>query len=349
MALRGSFCGFGALAAALAFAPGALAQTASPEDVASARALGTEGVHLADAGDCPNAIAKLAAAEKLFHAPPTLERLGECEIQVGKIVAGTERLNLVVHEAPAAGGPAAFVAARARAQKVLAAALPRIGRLRLHVEGAPPDSVTAMVDDVPMPSALFDSARPTDPGQHAVTASAPGFKSSTIVVTVPDGGEVAAGLRLEPLPPAPVAVAAPATAPAAAPPPLPGAAVTVTATAAPPPGGGSSLAPAFTALVVGGVGLAVGTVFGVIAIGDKSTLDGECGATKKACTSQSDVSALDTNSWVANIGFGVGVVGLAIAGVLFATHHGPEQAASTSLWIAPVVGLGTAGIEGTFQ
>jgi len=116
-----------------------------------------------------------------------------------------------------------------------------------------------------------------------------------------------------------------------------------------PAAGGSSLAPAFTALVVGGVGVAVGTVFGLVAIGDKSTLDGECGATKKACTSQSDVSALDTNSWVANIGFGVGVVGLAIAGVLFATHHGPEQAASTSLWIAPVVGLGTAGIEGTFQ
>jgi hypothetical protein len=125
--------------------------------------------------------------------------------------------------------------------------------------------------------------------------------------------------------------------------------VTVTATAAPPASGGSSLAPAFTALVVGGVGVAVGTVFGLIAVGDKSTLDGQCGSTKKGCSSQSDVSALNTNSWVSNVGFGVGVVGLAVAGVLFATHHGQEQATSGSPWISPVVGLGTAGVEGTFQ
>jgi hypothetical protein len=346
MAPRGSLSGVGALVASIVFAPGALAQTASPEDVASARALGTEGVRLADSGDCAGAIPRLAAAEKLFHAPPTLARLGECEIKVGKIVAGTERLNVVLRENLPAGAPAAFVAAHARAQKALAAALPRIGRLRLHVDGAAPDSVTATVDDVAMPSALFDSARPTDPGQHSVTATAPGFKSTMVVVTVPEGGEAAAGLHLEPLPPAPVAVA-PAPAPAAAAPP----ASAVTATAAPASRGGSSLAPAFTSLVVGGVGVAVGTVFGIIAIGDKSTLDGQCGATKKACTSQPDVSALNTNSWVANIGFGVGVIGLAVAGVLFATHHGSESAASgsTSPWIVPVVGLGTAGVEGTFQ
>jgi hypothetical protein len=100
---------------------------------------------------------------------------------------------------------------------------------------------------------------------------------------------------------------------------------------------------------VGGVGVAVGTIFGLVAIGDKSTLDGQCGASKKGCSSQSDVSALNTNSWVSNVGFGVGVIGLAVGGVLLATHHGPEKAASTSPWIAPVIGLGTAGVEGTFQ
>jgi hypothetical protein len=206
-----------------------------------------------------------------------------------------------------------------------------------------------MVDDVPMPSALFDSPRPTDPGQHSVTASAQGFKSTTVVVTVPEGGEAAAGLRLEPAP-APVAVASPGASPSApTPAAAPAPAVAVTATVAPAPSGGGSLAPAVTALVVGGVGVGVGAIFGIIAIGDKSTLDSQCGPTKKGCTSPSDVSALNTSSWVSNIGFGVGVVGLAVAGVLFATHRGPEKAASTSPWIAPVIGLGSAGLEGTFQ
>ena len=56
----------------------AYAQTPSPEDMAAARSLGTAGVQLADKGDCVTAIPKLDAAEKLFHAPTTLERLGEC-------------------------------------------------------------------------------------------------------------------------------------------------------------------------------------------------------------------------------------------------------------------------------
>src|SRR5580704_328085 len=90
----------------------AVAQTPSPEDIAAARGLGTEGTRLADAGDCNAAIAKLEAAEKLYHAPTTLDRLGECQISVGRIVAGTESLNRLVREPLSASAPPAFVAAK---------------------------------------------------------------------------------------------------------------------------------------------------------------------------------------------------------------------------------------------
>ena len=101
----------------------ARAQTESAEDKASARVLGTEGIQLADSGDCASAIPKLEGAEKLYHAPTTLECLGECQVALGKLVAG-KSLNRVVREPLPANAPAAFMSARQRAQKVLAPAMP---------------------------------------------------------------------------------------------------------------------------------------------------------------------------------------------------------------------------------
>jgi hypothetical protein len=328
------------------------AQTVSPEDTAAARALGTEGVRLADAGDCAGAIAKLTAAEKIFHAPTTLERLGECEIQVGKIVAGTEHLQRVIREPLPPNAPPAFTAAKQHAQDALGPALPRIGRLKVHVDGVPPDKVTMTVDGAAMPSALLDAPRPTDPGTHTIQASAPGYKTASSTVTIGDGGESAVTLKLDP---APNAVAAPPSAAAgstggsspaevAAPPP------------APAPGGvpapaasGSTPVLGIASLVAGGVGVGVGALFGVLAMGAKSTLDGECGPTKKACPNQSDINTLDTDAVVADVGFGVGVAGLAVGAILIATHRGSETAAASEPHVTPWVGIGSAGLRGTFQ
>src|SRR5688572_21340468 len=65
---------------------------------AAARIIGTEGLRLAEAGNCKDAIEKLERAEKLHHAPTTLTKLGECQIQIGRIVAGLESLRRVVRE-----------------------------------------------------------------------------------------------------------------------------------------------------------------------------------------------------------------------------------------------------------
>src|SRR5262245_6301690 len=91
----------------LTFAASASADDAA--DTATARALGVEGVTLADAGRCSEAIDKLARAERLHHAPTTATRLGECEIEVGKLVAGSERLQRVVREPLAGNAHPAFV------------------------------------------------------------------------------------------------------------------------------------------------------------------------------------------------------------------------------------------------
>src|SRR3954468_21524420 len=80
----------------------------SAENTAAARTLGVEGVQLADAGKCPEAIEKLTRAEALHHAPTILGRLGECQVAVGQLGVGTENLNSVVREPLATNAPQVY-------------------------------------------------------------------------------------------------------------------------------------------------------------------------------------------------------------------------------------------------
>ncbi len=345
-----SVASLGAFAALLAVAPAALADP-SPEDIAAARSLGTDGVKLAESGDCKGAIPKLQAAEKLFHAPTTADRLGECQIGVGQLVAGTETLNRVVREVLAPNAPPAFKAAQQRAQTALAAAQPNIAQLKIHVDGAPPDQVTVTVDDEKVPSVLFDSNRPTDPGTHQVKATATGFADATQSVQLSAGGSGAVTLTLTAnAGAAPVPAAVPATALA-----TPGAAPAQRSEPAPESRGHSRALP-IVLLAVGGAGLVVGTAFGVVALGTKSSLDSAC--TNKTCpsSSQSNINALTTQAWVSNIGFGVGIVAAAL-GVYFLVKPPGDDAKPAAMLTGPApavrvqpwVGLGSAGLVGTFQ
>jgi hypothetical protein len=333
-------------AASLLVAAEARAQTTSPEDIAAARVLGIEGTRLADSGDCARAIAKLEAAEKLYHAPTTLDRLGECQISVGRLVAGTENLNRLVRESLPANAPTAFVAARRRGQQALSMALPRIGSLRIHVDGVAADQVAVTVDGAPASTALLDAERPTDPGTHEVTASAAGYRTATMTVTVREGGESTVALKLDRELSAVAGV--PPSEPA-----TPSVGLAPVSRAAQPSGGSDHREIALVALGVGGVGLAIGTVFGVLALSTKSTLDGEC--TSKTCPpqSKSDIDSLRSKSTISTVGFGVGLVGVAAGAILLVTSRRSESPSEARdaprTRISPWVGLGAAGVGGTFE
>jgi hypothetical protein len=343
--------GAAAFTPASAHAQGQAPATPSPEDIASARALGIEGVRLADAGDCVSAVPKLQAAENLYHAPSTLERLGECEVSIGHVVAGTEALNRVVHETLPPTAPSAFVAAQQRATQVLATAQPRIGKLRIHVDGAPADKVSVTVDGAAVPAALFDAERATDPGTHEVQATAVGYRTATSSVEVPPGADAAVWLKLDVDP----------NAGAVPPPPPPLGSTPAQTTMVPPPNGftpeaattGPNRVPAYIAFGLGGAGIAVGAVFGILALGTKSTLDNECPNKVCAPSAKSDVDNLSTRATISNVAFAVGAVGVAAGIVLFVTARGSEAPKTASarppLYVSPWIGLGAAGLGGTFE
>jgi hypothetical protein len=308
-------------------------------DTAAARMLGVDGVTLADAGDCQQAIEKLKRAEELHHAPTTAARLGECEIGVGHLVQGTERLQRLLREPLPAGAPAPFVDAVARARHVLDRALPRIATLRVSVKAPGHAKVAVAVDGEAMSDALLDNDRPTDPGKHQVEVTAPGFLAAKQDVTLGDGQSANVALELQPDPSAPVAAAQPPPE-VHEPPARSGSPVTAKPSSGPNVG-------SIVAFSIGAVGLAGGIAGGTVVAVDSSDLSKSCPS--KACPSskQNEISAAKTWATVSTVGFAVAGAGLATGVVLLLVgHHAPD--APNEARIRPLVGPLYLGCEGAF-
>lgn len=332
-------CGV-AIASTLA-TPGAARADSTAAETAAARTLGQDGVMLADQGKCAQAIEKLDRAEKLRHAPTTAVRLGECEINVGKVIAGTERLQRLIREGLPNNAPKSFVAAMDRAQKVLDAGLPKIASLRVTLKVPKDAKPSVTVDDEPMKEALIGTDSPVDPGPHVVSAKATGYLTATEKIDLKDGETRGITLTLQ---------ADPNYKPE--PPPKP---VTTTGptTTNPPVNAdtnnaqSSSMLP-WIAFGVGAVGLGVGAVTGIIVAGKKSDLDAGCQADGRCPPSQqSTLDSANTMATVSTIGFIVGGLGVATGIVLLVTKPG-SSTGSTKPGARPIVGVGYAGLGGTF-
>ncbi|MFZ5891885.1 MAG: hypothetical protein ACOY0T_12595 [Myxococcota bacterium] len=338
----------------LAIAAPSAAETAA-EDVAAARSLGVQGIQLADSGRCNEAIDKLERAEALYHAPTILGRLGECQVEVGQIVRGTENLNRVVREQLAPNAPAAFKAAQERAKKVLDAALPRIAYLTVKVEPKVAGA-NVTVDNAPVPPALIGAERPTDPGTHQVVASAAGYTEARSSVTLAEGAHQEVSLTLVQDPNAATATTSALTTTGTT---TTTNGTTTTTTDTTPPPAAPTPAPAardnslaIFALGIGGAGLIVGGITGGLAISKKNSL--EC-PDKKCPPSEHDaLDGANTMAMISNVGFGVGIVGVALGTVLLITGgkktEAPPATTTTTVGLRakPYADAHSIGVVGSF-
>lgn len=330
-----------ALAVVLCATNAAAQDEPNAADVSAARGLGQEGVKLADAGNCEEAIEKLTRAEKLFHAPTTLAKLGECQVKVGKIVIGTENLNRVSREALPANAPQAFRDAQDRAKQVLAEAKPKIAKLKIAVAAPADAKMTVTIDGENIPLANLNTNRPVDPGEHVIEVTAPGFLKSTGKVRLPEGGIDSIALTLEPDPNAPKTpvVVAPVGGTDTQPTPPPGDRTTP----------GRDKTAAYVTLGIGGAGIVVGTIFGLVAIGKKGDLNDAC--PNKVCPSAAQQDTIDsgkTMGTVSTVGFIVGGLGLAVGTVLLFTGGSSPAKADLKPKVQPTIGAGQVGLAGTF-
>jgi len=364
------------LAQSAAVRPALAQEEPSSAETAAARGLAVDGLKLADSGKCSEAIDKLARAEKLHHPAIVQGRLGECQITLGKLVDGTENLRKVLREPVPPNPSPALTKARERAQTALDGAKSKIAFLTISVKGPKEVSTaTVTVDGESVPTALLDADRPTDPGDHVIEASAPGYLKASARVSIKEAERKAISVRLDvdpnataPLPAAGPAEPAPGAqhspAPMGTPAPSREPRYSIGADSGPAAGGSPNRTGAYIAWAVGGVALAVGAGFGAVAMKGKSDL--KCPGNECSPSESDKLSEAKTAGNISTAGFIVGGVGLVLGTVLFftaspsssASNRGaarlagaplpPPKTGLSALEPRAFVGIGQIGLAGSF-
>ncbi|MEJ7731449.1 MAG: hypothetical protein WKG00_19815 [Polyangiaceae bacterium] len=134
-----------------------------------------------------------------------------------------------------------------------------------------------------------------------------------------------------PVPP----IDAPAEAPVDAPPPRPAAAPPPPIATSPPPSGGSSRLPAFSMVGGGAATLAVGAVFGALALSQASGVEDACpgGVCPDPATARAQGAEQDgarTKGWISSVSLGAGAVALGVGLVLLARRGGPAKTTASA-------------------
>lgn len=329
-----------AVAAASSLAPRALADetpAAAPSAPAPretskkavAQELFDQGLKLIEEGKLAEACPKLAASNKAEWAPGTTFQLADCYERTGRLAsAWALYLECEPHFRNRNPPDQRADLAEQRADSLY----PKLSRLLISVppEANEPGLVVRRDGEV-VDGSQWGTGLPVDPGKHVVEASAPGKRTWRWEAEVGAGG-------------ATVSVPVP---------PLESGLTTA-------PGGGSGLPLqkkiAIGAGAAGVVGAALGGLFGGLTLGAVSQADQSC--TKVGDVFQCDATGADlrrsasTYSTVSTVGLVAG--GLLVAGGVVLWFTAPstappkpskETTAKRGVWVAPVVGAGSAGLS----
>jgi hypothetical protein len=259
--------------AGLAISPAA-AEAPEAEDAArheAARITGEAGLKHYAASRWDEAFEAFQRAETTLHAPTLVLFMAHCQRMRGKLVEARALYQQVAGEALEPGAPNQFLTAQLLARGELERLRRRIPSVAFTVEGADLGLVRITIDEPPLPLAL-GAPQEVNPGEHALTATAPGSAPIHRTITLAEGARAEVELAFEPQ-------AAPPPPPAGTAPP-PAKEAKAEAAAAPAPTS-PSLArggptPAFLAFGVGALSLGVGAVTGVVALDQASAIKARC-------------------------------------------------------------------------
>jgi hypothetical protein len=315
-------------------APSLLATSVSSADAgsqAAAQALFDDARKAMAQGNYGAACPKFADSQKLDPGAGTLLNLANCYEKNGQTASAWATFKDAAAEAKKSGHADWEATARKRA----AALEPTLSKLTIDVpQASVVDGLELHRDGVPMARAEWGVAIPVDPGSHVIDATAPHAHKWSTTVSVGTSGATASvtvpALEIE-------AVAA--TPPTPAP---------VVVAAEKPRSNGQRVAGAVLA-GVGAAGLAMGGVFGVLALTkNNQALEPANCPTSTMCNANgialtSNARTFATGSTVAFIAGGAVLV---LGGVLFFTapKSKKESGQKAALEWAPVVGPGSAGV-----
>jgi hypothetical protein len=333
----------GVLVGVLAFGEGRAAAQSSSEQ-AAAEALFNQARDLMNAKQYAEACPKFAESQRLDPAPGTLLNLATCYERNGQIASAW-----VTYKEAATSARKADQAERARLARDKAAELePKLPTLVIVVPSASdrPD-LEVRRDGAAVGRPEWGVPIPVDPGPHQIDAIEPGHKGWQGKATLAGAG-AKESIEVPPLEALPPDAASPV--PGAPPPATPGPANPAIAVGVvPPPADPPGRVQRTAGIVVGAVGLglaAIGGVFGLIAVADKSTSTGECisDGNSLVCSAKGYSAAHDAKSvaTVSTVGLIAGGTLFAAGLVVFFTAPSSKSAPATG-WITPFVGEGAAG------
>jgi hypothetical protein len=300
-------------ALALSYTPVAMAAKPPTEtgqakvDLAAAKKHYADGEKKFRAGDFSGARDEFVAANGVKSTPQAERYIGLCEDSLGHLqeaVAWYDKFLAHVPEKLAAQGDEI----RKREGEIKASPG------KVHIESNPPGA-TVSIDGKPQAGPT-----PVDvelaPGSHTIKLTEQGRlpAEKSIDVGFASAQSVSADLDVEPPPPPP---------PPAAPPPVAVAAPAPPPAAPPPPPEPHSLVPAYVTGGLAVVAAGVGTVFGVMALNDKSNYN-------QNPTSQTADNG-DTHALIADMAFGVALTfGVTSAVLFFTKDEQPAPAPATA-------------------
>jgi hypothetical protein len=342
------------------FAVPGLAQAQDESDAqetAAARTLAVDGVKLAQADQCGEAIDKLDRAEKLKHSAIVLSHLGQCQVKLGKWVEGSESLRKMVREPLPENPSPALEEAHRKAQATLRDLKPRIPSVRIMVAAPREANVTLKMDGQEVPNTVIGVALPADPGDHVIEVSAPGYLRASAPLKLAAGASASVQLELKRDPAAVEARPEAAPTPQQKPVHLQDRAPAPLATSEERASGAGKVL-AYVAYGVGAAGLGVGIGFGAAASGDESSLRTSCPNRVCAPDREDELSSAQTKGTISTIGFAVAGGGV-VLGTLFLVLSGsssrdtgkattPHKVGDRGIRTHAKLGLGSVALAGEF-
>lgn len=302
------------------------------------------------------AIAELNQAYDLGHDFAVLYDIGQAYIAMEQPVFAVKMLKKYLAE----GGKQVSGSRRKEVEATLATQQWRIASVTIR---AAVDGVVLRVDGLAVGKTPLPASLELGAGPHFLSASAEGYRTWNQPLELSCGEKRDLDIRLElseaapaapvavsPLPAAPAAVTVPSPVPSPAPPLL----ADITA-----PSSAPSSAPAsagfptrkIVAYALGGVGiaaLAVGSAYGVAALTNRRDSDAACPQNQCSQTGVDLNNQAKTSARVADIGIGVGLVGVAVATYLLLrpaqSEAAPASAAAPGVRLAAGVGPHQAAV-----
>ena len=306
------------------------ARDALAQDSATAGALFDKGIADMQAGQFASACPAIEESQRLEPRPGTLFTLAECQARSGKVASAVahyqEYVGLVSRLPPDQQARHRDRVRTANAQ--VTKLKPQVPTLTLLLPASAPAGTSVTRNGVLLQAVTLGLPLPSDPGDYVIVTRTPAGaeRQITLALALGDAKRVPLEVSADSAP-TPTTPAAQASAPASAP------ALGAAANAAPetPIDHPRSKTPAYIAGGIGIAGIAVGSVTGVLVFGKKSTVNGDCSGHVCGASGVSAASSGKSLALVSDIGFGVGIAGLATAAILLLSAPRQEPAPTTAL------------------